>query len=116
MDNQYLVRGWALQERSTGHKLIDDLAVIKLLMSKAAVQNWDKIEVQIHNKQTLNLIRLRKSQDMSSATLLEDIHSLKSLFRMCSFYLVNRDLNHINNRISAYALDIIQNEELWIPQ
>ena len=85
-------------------------------MSKAVVQNWEKIEIQSYNKQSLNLIRLRKSHDMRLVTLLEDILSLQSLFRMCSFCLVSRDLNHISNRISAYALDIVQDEEFWIPQ
>ena len=85
-------------------------------MSKAVVQNLDKIEVQVQNKQTLHLIKQRKSQEMRLATLLEDIHSLKWLFRMCSFCLVNRDINHISHRISTYALDFFEDQEFWIPQ
>ena len=52
---------------------------------------------------------------MRVTTLLEDILTLKALFRMCSFCLVDGDNNHLSNRISAYALNIIQDEEFVIP-
>ena len=116
LDNQQLMRGWALRERCSGHKLIDELTAIKLLICKAAVQNLERLEVQVQNKQTLHLIQQPKSSDMRVVTLLEDIHNLKHLFRMCSFCLVNRDINHITHRISAHALDFFVDQEFWIPQ
>ena len=95
---------------------MDELTAIKLLMCKAAVQKMERIEVQIQNKLTYNLIQQRKSQDMRMATLMEDIYSLQSLFRMCSFCLVNRNSNHISHRISVQALEFIEDQEFWIPQ
>ena len=115
-DNQSMIRGWTLQERSSGHQVLDELIAIKLLMSKAAVQKMEKIEVQIQNKVTFTLLQQRKSQEMRMLTLMEDIYSLKSLFRMCSFCLINRNLNHITHRISVQALDFVVDQEFWIPQ
>nr|XP_027093548.1 uncharacterized protein LOC113713943 [Coffea arabica] len=116
LDNQQLMRGWALRERCSGHKLIDELTAIKLLICKAAVQSLERLEVQVQDKQTLHLIQQPKSSDMRVVTLLEDIHNLKYLFRMCSFCLVNRDINHITHRISAHALDFFVDQEFWIHQ
>nr|XP_027071836.1 uncharacterized protein LOC113696654 [Coffea arabica] len=116
LNNQEPARDWGLHERSTSHQLIDDLAVVKLLMSKAAMQEWRKILIQTDSKQVLKLILNSKTQDMHLATLLEDIHHLKSLFRMCSFCLVSKDFNHLSDKISGYAVGILQDEELWFPQ
>lgn len=109
-DNQQPMQGWTLQERGTGHKLIDEIGAIKLVLSKAVMQNWEKVEVQIQSKQVLNLIWHNKPQDMRLSTVLEDISHLKPLFHMCSFCLVSKDSNYLSNRISAFALDINQNE------
>ena len=111
-----MIRGWTLQERSSGHQVLDELIAIKLLMSKAAVQKLEKIEVQIQNKVTFTLLQQRKSQEMRMLTLMEDIYSLKSLFHTCSFCLINRNLNHITHRISVQALDFVVDQEFWIPQ
>ena len=116
MGNQRMIRGWMLQERSSGHQVLDELIAIKLLMSKAAVQKLEKIEVQIQNKVTFTLLQQRKSQEMRMLTLMEDIYSLKALFRMCSFCLINRNLNHITHRISVQALDFVVDQEFLIPQ
>ncbi|XP_027166037.1 uncharacterized protein LOC113766004 [Coffea eugenioides] len=115
-DNQNMMRGWTLQERSSGHQVIDELTAIKLLLCKAAGQQMERIEVQIQNKRTYNLIQQRKVQDMRMVTLLEDIDSLQSLFHMCSFCLVNWNSNHISHWFSVQALELIEDQEFWIPQ
>ncbi|XP_027156460.1 uncharacterized protein LOC113757300 [Coffea eugenioides] len=112
---QHQCQGWALHERSAGHQLIDGLEAVKLLLSKAAVHQFENIEVQLDNKQVFHLIQNAKTQDMRLTTLLEDILTLKALFQMCSFCLVDGDNNHLSNRISAYALNISQDEEFEIP-
>ncbi|XP_027076996.2 uncharacterized protein [Coffea arabica] len=112
---QQQAQGWALHDRSSGNHLIDELEAIKLLLSKAAVYQFENIEVRLDNKRVFHLIQHAKTQDMRVTTLLEDILTLKALFRMCSICLVNGDNNHLSNRISAYALNIIQDEEFVIP-
>ncbi|XP_071912375.1 uncharacterized protein [Coffea arabica] len=77
LNNQEPVRRWALHDRSTGHQLIDDIAAVKLLMSKAVMQEWRKIEIQMD---------------------------------------IRKDSNHLSDRISGYALGILQDEEFWFPQ
>ena len=112
---QHQAQGWALHERSSGNHLIDELQAVKLLLSKAAVYQFENIQVQLDNKRVFHLIQNAKTLDMRVTTLLEDILTLKALFRMCSFCLVDGDNNHLSNRISAYALNIIQDEEFVIP-
>ena len=90
VDNQQTMKGWALKERSTGDHFIDEEVAIKLLLSKAVVLSWRKVEVQIQNKQTLNHILSHKTHDMRLATVLEDIYQLRLLFHMCSFCLTSR--------------------------
>ncbi|XP_027156321.1 uncharacterized protein LOC113757111 [Coffea eugenioides] len=112
---QHQAQGWALHERSSGNHLIDELEAVKLLLSKAAVYQFENIQVQLDNKRVFHLIQNAKTLDMRVTTLLEDILTLKALFRMCSFCLVDGDNNHLSNRISAYALNIIQDEEFVTP-
>ncbi|XP_027118787.1 uncharacterized protein [Coffea arabica] len=112
---QHQAQGWALHERSSGNHLIDELQAVKLLLSKATVYQFENIQVQLDNKRVFHLIQNAKTLDMRVTSLLEDILTLKALFRMCSFCLVDGDNNHLTNRISAYALNIIQDEEFVIP-
>ena len=69
----------------------------------------------MHNKELLRQLKNRRTADIIMATLLEDILSLKTLFRMCSFCLVSDDNNDISANISSYALDILLDEKGIIP-
>ena len=111
-DNQHLIKSWAAKDRSTGHHHVDELVAIKLLMSKALMLRWRKIEMQIQNKQALNCILSRKSHDIRQATLMEDIYQLSLLFQKCSFCPVSKDGNHICDRISSYAIGIFEDEDV----
>ena len=43
--------------------------------------------------------------------LIKDILNLKKLFRMCSFCLVNEDINDISEQVNSYALGILLDGE-----
>ena len=76
---------------------------------------WSTISVQIRNKGLLKLLKLGKASDCRMTTLIEDILSLKSLFRMCSFCLDNDDDNIDCNSVSSYAQGILLDEEFLVP-
>lgn len=58
----------------------------------------------------------QKLKDIRMATLVDDIKHLRLLFQKCSFCLVDNDVCHVSSGISKYALGILQDEEVQIPQ
>nr|XP_027095012.1 uncharacterized protein LOC113715059 [Coffea arabica] len=106
---------WALKDRSLGDHNIDEATTIKLTLCKALDRQWSTISVQIRNKGLLKLLKLGKASDCRMTTLIEDILSLKSLFRMCSFCLDNDDDNIDCNSVSSYAHGILLDEEFLVP-
>ncbi|XP_027155669.1 uncharacterized protein LOC113756069 [Coffea eugenioides] len=106
---------WALKDRSSGDHIIDEATAIKLTLCKALDRQWSTISVHIRNKGLLKLLKLGKASDCRMTTLIEDILSLKSLFRMCSFCLDNDDDNIDCNSVSSYAQGILLDEEFLVP-
>ena len=76
---------WALKDRSSGDKNIDDAAAVKLILCKALERQWCNIRIQVYNKDLLNRLKIGKSPDCRMTTILEDILSLKSLFECALF-------------------------------
>nr|XP_027102916.1 uncharacterized protein LOC113724190 [Coffea arabica] len=106
---------WALKDRSSGDHIIDEATAIKLTLCKALDRQWSTISVHIRNKGLLKLLKLGKASDYRMTTLIEDILSLKSLFRMCSFCLDNDDDNIDCNSVSSYAQGILLDKEFLVP-
>ena len=106
---------WALKDRSSGDQNIDDAAAVQLILCKALDRHWSNISIQIHNKDLLKRLKFGKSSDCRLTTILENILCLKSLFRVCSFSLVNYDDKDVCANISSYALGILLDEESLIP-
>ncbi|XP_027152430.1 uncharacterized protein LOC113752516 [Coffea eugenioides] len=107
---------WALKERTLGTKILDDAVAVKLVLSKAMEQHWDRIKILFHNKELLRQLRHQSSSESRLPTLVDDITELQKMFCMCSFELVSEE-NMINcKRLSFYALGILVNEEWYFPQ
>lgn len=51
--NNNYIKGWAMVERTTGSQLQDEAMAVVLTLSKAVTQDWQNIEVHIHNKKLL---------------------------------------------------------------
>lgn len=108
--------GWAMRERCTDNQLLDKVNAIKLTLSKAAMKGWRNIAVGVQDQDAFNIIRGQKLKDIRMATLVDDIKHLRLLFQKCSFCLVDNDVCHVSSGIGKYALGILQDEEVQIPQ
>ena len=106
---------WALKDRSYGNKNIDAASAVRFVLCKALERGWCNIRIQIQNKDLLRQIMHGKSSDCRLTTILEDILSLKSLFRMCSFCLDSNDDSNANVNISSYGLGILLDEKSLFP-
>ncbi|XP_027099254.1 uncharacterized protein [Coffea arabica] len=107
---------WALKERTLGTKILDDAVAVKLVLSKAMEQHWDRIKILFHNKELLRQLRHQSSSESRLATLVDDITELQKMFCMCSFELVSEENMTNCKRLSFYALGILVNEEWYFPQ
>ena len=107
---------WALKERTLGNKILDDAAVVKLVLSKAMEQHWDRIKILSHNKELLRQLRHQSSSESRLTTLIDDITELQKMFRMCSFELVSEENMTNSKRLSSYASSILMDEEWYFPQ
>ena len=76
---------WILKKRSTGAVALDNFLAIRLALCKIKEQGWQYIKIQTPCFQVLRLIRCQASRDICTATHLEDIKDLSSMFRTCSF-------------------------------
>ena len=80
---------WALRERMSGDSLQDQAEAVKLALMNAANQGWRNIEVELDNSKLKGYIVDSRHSSWRSATLIEDIQSISSLFHLCSFSLAN---------------------------
>lgn len=78
--NQQILAAWALIERSSSSNLQDEAEAVRPAMMKASERNWKKIKLGLSNKRLVRDIQQRTCNESRNATLLDDIHSLSSLF------------------------------------
>ncbi|XP_027150159.1 uncharacterized protein LOC113750373 [Coffea eugenioides] len=110
-----VVAAWAMHERSYNCPQLDEAEAIKLAMSKLVVKGWRKVIIQSCNKQLIQQICSGRASNIKLNTLVDDILSLKALFRMCSFCAISKVDNHISIKVGDYALGIIHDEEWFNP-
>ena len=96
--------GWAFRERAAGSQVQQQAEAIKFALVKAAEQGWRIIKVDVANKQLLEQIQGKKNMDKWTATLLQDIRELSTLFYKCSFCLNEVNKNALTYYFSAHAL------------
>ena len=106
---------WAMRERSMGHFLLDYAEAVKIAMVKVRAQYWSAVKIGITDQQLLRQLRPGRSKDMRLFAQVEEINSLRSMFRQCSFYLLQDEQRLRSRHISLYATCILFDEERLVP-
>nr|XP_027102930.1 uncharacterized protein LOC113724203 [Coffea arabica] len=73
--NHQLVSAWALTDRKTGNHLQTITEAMKMAITKARQQQWQKITIHILSPQLLKVITKGMAKDIKMATLTDDINN-----------------------------------------
>lgn len=78
-----------------------------LIMAKAT--KWRRIEVQSDCKAAIDNIQVRKVEDSSIATILEDIQVMREVFEHCTSSFLYKAGNVCAYTIAQFAVKLVMN-------
>lgn len=108
-ENNQLLARWSLKEFASKDKILDEAMAIRLVLAKAKLQQWDRIEVGIKQQKLIRMLKAGLANDIRLVELMEDIKDLSCLFKECSFVSGSNSSRmqsvYFSDEVSSFPID-----------
>ncbi|KAL3511080.1 hypothetical protein ACH5RR_030481 [Cinchona calisaya] len=97
---------WAERRESSNDPTLIEEKAIRTSLILAKDSGWDKVEIMPSNKEIVNKLRNKSTENVKLATLLEDIIYLSALFSGSSFSWKHEDSISKVVRLATFAVTL----------
>ena len=106
-----LMKAKGIMERKKGTATEDESLAVRAVLVMAQTAGWTKMEVQSDCKSVVDQINASHVQDISIATVLENIEERKEDFEQCNFSFVYGASNMCSHTLTQDAIKLIHDIE-----